>query len=489
MLKVIKEIIDNSDKANVKFCHWKSNNILEETVNGFGDVDLLVEKKCRADFEKVIFDLGFLPTKEPFYNESDEILHYYGIDKDSGKIVHLHVYYELITGGSILKNYNIPTNIIFENLKETSSFKIPLPEVELVLLVLRKYIEHISIVELRLLWYDYKNINKELNWLLERSDWSVVERLLNSYFPEFTLEHFQELTKRLVDNEPLTVRIKKGLAVYKHLNKYRIKNSLYIEALRFIFFALMIIKGRVFKGRSFRKISKNGMIVSFVGTEASGKTTLSNGLEKWVKSDFSYVRVHCGKPPATIFTSLFRRALPSLVKIKGLLNSFKKVDEKKDQEIKLKKLKENKPHPLICMSDAIDRYFLTKKLMKYKNKGFIVLTDRFPNKEVGMIDGPRIDAKAGLGKFLGKVESHFYNKIGTPNLIIKVSAPLDETLVRNSKRDNPEPEEFVRSRYELFQKIQFPQDVKILEVDTTNTVDDCMIKIKETFWDKAVELN
>ena len=65
------------------------------------------------------------------------------------------------------------------------------------------------------------------------------------------------------------------------------------------------------------------------------------------------------------------------------------------------------------------------------------------------MDGPRIDGKSSFLRYLSKLEVNNYLNIPQPDLVIKAEAPLEVTLKRNSERDKPEPEEFVRMRYKL----------------------------------------
>ena len=59
MYKLSEDLIYSLNKREVSYCHWKSNLLLNEALNGYDDLDLLVKKGDVASFESVIYGLGF----------------------------------------------------------------------------------------------------------------------------------------------------------------------------------------------------------------------------------------------------------------------------------------------------------------------------------------------------------------------------------------------------------------------------------------------
>ena len=68
-------------------------------------------------FEKVLSSLGFLEFF-PFVNKFEHVAHFYAFFE--GKIVHLHVYYKIVTGESNTKNYILPLEDL-ENISKSYS--------------------------------------------------------------------------------------------------------------------------------------------------------------------------------------------------------------------------------------------------------------------------------------------------------------------------------------------------------------------------------
>ena len=81
--------------------------------------------------------------------------------------------------------------------------------------------------------------------------------------------------------------------------------------------------------------------------------------------------------------------------------------------------------------------------------------DRYPSDGLYAIDSARIAANGWLTSWMAKVEAENYAKMPPPDLVFKMMAPLDVTLARNAQRQTPEPEGFVKQRYEKAQSLEF----------------------------------
>src|SRR5436305_3038215 len=92
----------------VRYCHWKGTFNVRRILSGEGDVDLLVHRKDAGRFETALAALGFKRAVDPLRPRTPSVAHFYGLDQASGVLVHLHVYYRLVTGEPLLDNYALP---------------------------------------------------------------------------------------------------------------------------------------------------------------------------------------------------------------------------------------------------------------------------------------------------------------------------------------------------------------------------------------------
>ena len=135
MIDIAKELINQLNKNKIKYCHWKSNIGLEKELDG-GELDFYVSFKSKEIFKNIIKSLGFIRAITPLQKHVPDVFHYYGHDSSTGKLLHLHIFYSIITGESLLKNYEFKIgDILLENMNEKLGIPIPNRNLELFLFV------------------------------------------------------------------------------------------------------------------------------------------------------------------------------------------------------------------------------------------------------------------------------------------------------------------------------------------------------------------
>jgi len=137
MYQLSQDLMNNLRDANITYCHWKSNLLLNEALGGYDDLDLLVKKEDIARFEAMILQMGFKEGSNKHISFSS-IKHFYGYDEETGNILHLHVYYQIKTGPSWTKSIRFDFEAYFlENLMiHESGMPIPQKHIELPMFIL-----------------------------------------------------------------------------------------------------------------------------------------------------------------------------------------------------------------------------------------------------------------------------------------------------------------------------------------------------------------
>src|SRR5438128_8572838 len=98
ILSVVRQLIERLHSDHILYCHWKSNNMLTRSLLGMVDLDLLVDATAASAFAKVAGDVGFKPLVAMPSVTYPAIQSFLALDRPTGVLVHLHVYYRLITG-------------------------------------------------------------------------------------------------------------------------------------------------------------------------------------------------------------------------------------------------------------------------------------------------------------------------------------------------------------------------------------------------------
>jgi len=479
MNKFILEFFRELNDRNVEYCHFKSNNNLIPAVNGVDDLDLLLAPASLDIFSEIIAKFGIRMAHDRGKEPTPYVYHYFGADPETGLLVHLHVYFKIVTGGSIFKNHWIRTEKMLLSqrvIDEHTKVFIPCAEADCILFVIRKMIEQPSPVENFLFYRDLSNIMGELSWLLERADEQRMLEMVNEWLPELDPQLFKDSLDILVAQGPLMSRVKLGLKMRAVFDN-KVRGALTAEISRSIEFLYAYVRGKLKISRKNRYVFPGGLLIAFVGSEASGKSTLSKDAAAWYGERFDVSHVHMGKPPKNWRTRLFWNMVSFYSLSKRLFKSRKSKLVSRESGEAL-----NLPHPLLSWLDSVDRREHLKGCFGKLMQGCTVITDRYPSEHM---DGPRIIERSRTTKLLARWERANYQGMPDPDLVIKAVAPLELTLSRNNLRESPEPEAFVRARYELAQKINFSFTEMIL-IDTTADYSSSIGEVRRAIWNRSI---
>ena len=141
MIKLYRKLFDILRREDIFHCSWKSNNLLNEFLNGNGDLDLFVDLEQKANFEAAVRQLGFIEVSS-FVSNFPYVTHYIGFDSESRKLAHIHVYYKFVTGESNSKNYILPLeNLIKKHNASVRRITVPITELQKFIYLLRFFIK------------------------------------------------------------------------------------------------------------------------------------------------------------------------------------------------------------------------------------------------------------------------------------------------------------------------------------------------------------
>jgi thymidylate kinase len=230
-----------------------------------------------------------------------------------------------------------------------------------------------------------------------------------------------------------------------------------------------------------------GMVIAFVGSEATGKSTILNEIETWLSQNHKVRRIHSGKPSSTLLTFVPHFLLPALRKLfpeQRSLRVGERYEETRDMTERV--------YPLLfglrSVMLAYERRTLIRRALSWSADGTIVLSDRYPSHGSRAPDGPQLSqlpagsSRGSLRRWLAALEAHLYHDIPLPNVVIHLTAPLEVTLARNATRDKTEPEDYVRFRHSLSSNIQFDGAV-VHHIDTDRPLEAVVREVKEAIGD------
>jgi thymidylate kinase len=437
-MKLIKVFLENLEKSNIRYVHWKSNTNIKLALSGIDDLDILVDPNNERELNDVFKKLKFVRAYSEKDSWQDGITHFIGLDIDSKKLVHVHLHYKLALGYDYDKCFKLPiVDLYLENItKYEGKVYLPSYENEYCILVIRLILKNaLTPFLLRPPHKQYSLFKQakengvikdggytEFLDLKDKIDKVKLNRTLETTFSFLSKELFEFCISVLENNNNVFAYFKAGSKLKKELVNFRdygeiISFSKAFLRLNSIRFYSLLRKLYIYNKITGKKTEHGGRIIAFVGGDGAGKTTTISNLRKNLKSQFSLKSIHVGKPSMSLKGLIFL-VVSKLFSLIGF-KSFSKA--------------------LFYISIAINRQNEFKKACKLRDKGIIVLQDRMPLKAVTAMDCPRVDTILN-GKYnkLSKYEKKQYKSIKGVDMLFVMKLNPEIALQR---RPNDDPDE------------------------------------------------
>lgn len=490
MLEICKNLFGALKAAQIRYCHWKSNEHLSAGLEGETDLDILIHSSDASAFRQAARKLRFIEFSPVWYLKYDNIEDYIGMDEAEGKLVHLHVHHQLMIGRKFIKNYSIPwEKAIFENLLFIEEYGIYTicPEIELLLLIVRRSAKN----RMRFRASGGKNFLskdevREWNWLVQRIDRekldSYAAKLLSSECADQLACALAGETARFPSLSRLIRKtILPGCLVGKGgaYTDFRYLARKISAASAFLMYKK--IKANI---PYRRKLPGEGIIVAIMGIDGSGKSTVIRQLSDFLSWKIDFYSVYFGSGDGS--SSLLRLPLLWLAKKRSAARGDARRIDKASKE----KMQSKNSHKFAKFLWAALLVLEKKKKMvraqAAKRRGLIVVSDRYPQaRRFGVNDGPLLAAwlngKNRAKKKIAEWELDSYRRLAeqAPDLLIKLRIPIDVALER--KKDTPE--------YVLMEKVSAVADIsyegaRTVEIPTDCPVAETMRSVKLAIWDE-----
>jgi len=491
MLDIIERLFNTLNEKGIKYCHWKSNESLGEALKGEGDLDILVDRRDVGDFVSLIESMGFKRAMDLKKGGPDSISHYYGMDSVRGSIVHLHVYFKLLTGGALVKNYRLPLEeLLLTSAENIDVVKVPSKSAEFALIVLRKVIEHGTFFDTVLFYREYDKICRELKWLGGEDVVEEAASLIEIWLPSVDRRLFISCAKEIMPGGSFFKRLLLGRKLRARLHNYSICGPLKA----FLLTGILMIRrvSQKVSGRKTRILARGGVVVAVVGPDAVGKSTMHGELKKWLEDHFLVEAAHVGKPPSTLLT-----VLPNIIAIFGrkVFYKYRSSRVKKDFAGAGKERKKTVGSfrflifAIRSLMVALSRQALIKNTLRKASAGAIVICDRYPSYAQGAMDSSQFEGmeeyfpSSSIGRWIAEREKNIYKSLPMPDVIFSLKLPVKDALVRNLARggSNIEDDEYFSARHASSTKQKYISGCKYT-VDTSAPLENTLSEVKAELW-------
>jgi PST family polysaccharide transporter len=504
-LRVVRGLLARLHEADLAYCHWKSNEHLAAALDGLTDLDILVDRRRTADLQQILATCGFRRFAAPPLRAYPAVEDYLGFDHDSGRLVHLHLHYQLTLGQRHLKGYRLPweTRLLSTRILDPDHHAyVAGPAIELVLLLVRAALKLRARDRLRACFKRGRkgavgDLHREFQWLRERvDDASVCETACGLLGPAAEVP----LRRLLAEGPAPTLLRAFASAVRPQLDRHRTFGRLeaprraLLRELQWL--ADAVNRRYLHRATPLRRVSpRGGTVVVLLGSDGSGKSTLARTLVAWLGTKLDVLPVYFGSgdgPPAfyrwplLLAHRLLRPALASSRPLQPCDNKGQ-ADPGAADPATFKASLRAAARVLWALALSCEKRAKLRRMIRARNRGMIVVCDRFPQADIpGFNDGPLLahwhTHAWRIGRALAAWEARPYAEavLDPPDLVIKLAVSPEVALQRRPEMTLTE----IRRRVSAVQSLDFPRSTRVVEVSGDVPLDDVALAGKRLLWDE-----
>jgi len=496
VLNITLDLFRTLESQGVRHCHWKSNQHLDDALAGRTDIDLLVDDKQAGLCEAIIKKAGYKRFISPAWSNYPGIEDWIGFDHESGNLAHLHLHYHIVTGKKYVKELRLGfEKLILDTAVKESRFDVFItnPNLEIVLLIIRIGLKTSLLSILSALPGKNPlpfNIMQELNYLLAWTDELQVKKFATEILSEKISEEIITMIRAANIESPVSIlKIKTNISILlNRKRRFSRSRSSIIYCKHIIISRLAKFVGKLnsfgHDGKPGKRLAVSGSVIAVIGSDGSGKSTISSELKKWLSWKIETRKVYLGSGDGPV--GLLTRSLQKL----ALLASSKQNNLQTAQQVQQKKSRKSNSFLrdfgfcLKALSLANERLRKLEVAARGRQKGIIYITDRFPQHQYsGIYDGPRILSSGNDRKirriFAARERKKYQEMEKFPaDLIIKLHIPPEVAMQRKSDHAMAN----ISRKTEITQQLIFPKST-VVDIDASQPLDDVLLAVKRTVWE------
>ncbi len=488
-LAAIAHLLAGLEREKLAYCHWKSNQHLAAALQGETDLDVLVDRHRSVDLQRVLAEARFKRFASTPWRAYPAMEDYLGFDDETGRLLHVHLHYQLTLGERHLKGYRLPWEELILSTRRLASpggIYIADPNVEMFLLLVRAGLKlRLRDRALRYLNTDHlpDDLLVEFQWLKEQCQIEQVAGIAQ----ELLGEAASGAIKALVVGGPTMGRLLRLRdSAGDTLRAFRTYGPVRARMLRWVrelyWFAGGLNKRFLhWPVASSRTVPTGGVMVAFVGSDGSGKSTITSDMLRWLSWKMSVYPVYFGSGDGP--SSLLRWPL--------LLARRILVRQRRERPGDATSGGSGRGGPLRrlrliwALVLAYEKRQKLRRAVRARNRGMIVVCDRYPQDQVvGFNDGPLLthwsDHRSRVLRALAAWERAPYRwaQQQPPDLIVKLRVSQAVALQRKPDMDPAE----IQRRVEAIKSLRFGRKARIVDVDADAPLEQVILEVRRHVW-------
>ena len=488
MTALALDVFRELERSGIPHCVWKGSIHLGDSLEGRSDLDVLVDPARREDLHGVLASLGCRTSRVAPRRADVGVEDLIGIDPESGRVLHFHVYHRLVLGERHLDRYRLPwERWVLQSRTRMSGVCVAEPAVEAVLLLIRASLR-LTLVNRSLSATGLTNrtLRGEFEWLIGRSDRAAFLKTLEGRLGKRAIP----IGERALDEGPTTV----VLARLRRLCRDRLESQASVRGARGMIRRYLRILAWARRGVSRRFLERpaflgrgpygGGMLVAVVGADGSGKSTLARHVRTSLspKLDVMYTYLGSGDGPS----SLIR--WPMKMVHRRLHGSKRRHEGRPDMRADVSGPIEA-ARVLWALALANEKWRKLQRAMLARSRGLIVICDRYPQTQFpGQNDGPLLwpwlSSPSPIRRALAVYEARPYRLASrfVPDLVVRLNIDEATALVRRPELDPA----YLRRRIELVSVLSFEESLfGVVEIDATRPEHEVHTEAMSAIWARS----
>ena len=494
------------DAEGARYVHWKSNEHLAAALAGETDLDVLFDRRQYGLVRRVLDECGYRPFRTTDLSGYPGIEDHFALDPGTGRLVHCHAHFILSAGRKYLKGHRIPweERFLTSAVRDPSSgVWIADPNLELLALLIRAAMKLRARDRLGVLLGRKAfrgGMVDEYEWLLERIEpgetvdlatsllgpdgGRVVEDLLESPPTDRELRRLRRASKSTIEEWETRRGISATWEGWRR-ELHAIRTALNRRTLR-----------RTVPGR--RVMPGGGIVVAFIGSDGSGKSTVVEAITSQLARKLDVLRVYMGSGVGPV--SLLRLPLRPLARAVDRLRGPDHGDpaapsptdrDPGEADSRDRDPTRRDPAPILvgrvlwALTLAREKRLRLQTTWRAKNRGLIVITDRFPQAQVaGFNDGPLLRKRAESGGTLlrkaAAIEAKTYELAARqpPDLVVRLRITPEIAVARKPEMSESE----VARRDAAIASMTWPDGTRVIDVDASQPLDAVLRQVLLAIW-------
>lgn len=506
MKEICRKLFDKLNNNAIRYCHFKSNEHLEEGLDGNTDLDILVDENHYSKMKTILEELGYKEFEPQEFCSYPGVTNWYGLDYETGSILHIHLHTHLITGKSLIKDYIIPWDQIILDASEmhTTGVRVNNPSMELILLFVRMAVK-------RTLKQNLKSSRDKI--YLEGDEWKEVlylrdcvkhidcERFKKAYEMLLGISTFDKYKQMILNDEKISR--KQFFAFQKYVRILLENNRRMIPVKASLYSFIFRVRRKVYMyyneycGGTLpikKRIDNGGSLFAFIGIDGSGKSTMIQHIKEWMAEEFDVKSYYLGAGDGnkSVIAQMMIKVYQLMIKRRGndslqVSNMTRTVVKNTGIKSKLKAIFASYAYLGIAKNNLKS----LKRAYSLCREGGIALCDRFPQSCIEVLhDGLKVQRyerafpNSSVIRYMAKKERKIFNRIESIKgnfYIIRLN--VDPMISYERKKENEINALERVEKAKTIRTLTYKNIKTIFEIDANKNQEEELCSIKKVIWE------